>query len=287
MNYRWPTRVPGIRQLYRFYKTQKRNWKIRESAKVLTASGSGAIQSVGQALRKFIGTDPAEFSAYFEAIELERLALSQNTNPLVDGTLGDAVTYDRELTIQDAAKASKPSSAARFLALLSYSLKPTAILELGTNIGISSAYLALGSKTNNPESQIATLDASAYRQRIAMMVHKNLGLTNIDYIKGQFTKTLDGIIRTYNNWELVFIDGHHQYKPTLDYFNKIYPYCAENSVIVFDDIRWSDGMKQAWRELSQDARARCVVDLYSLGIIVPTPSPVKHVLRSEVIRLFD
>src|SRR5690606_3765425 len=101
------------------------------------------------------------------------------------------------------------------------------------------------------------------------------------------TKTLDGIIRTYNNWELVFIDGHHQYKPTLDYFNKIYPYCAENSVIVFDDIRWSDGMKQAWRELSQDARARCVVDLYSLGIIVPTPSPVKHVLRSEVIRLFD
>jgi predicted O-methyltransferase YrrM len=51
---------------------------------------------------------------------------------------------------------------------------------------------------------------------------------------------------------MVFIDGHHQYQPTLDYFEMIYPKCNKNEIIIFDDILWSTGMRRAWEELKQD-----------------------------------
>lgn len=286
MNRRLLTRVPGFERFYAYYTAQRRNWKLRRCAGLLRSAGTSPANGVGMALERFVTKDIPEFSAYFQAIEKERSTLSQNVSPLADGTLGAAGIYDRDLTVRDANKASKPADAARFLALLSYSLKPKRILELGTNTGISSAYFALGSKAN-PQLQIVTLDASAYRQRVAKAVHTNLGLTNIEYVKGLFTDTLDEILPAYKNWDLVFIDGHHQYKPTLEYFSKIYPFCSENAIVVFDDIRWSDGMKQAWQELSRDARAQCVIDLYSLGILITSSSPASQVIRPEVLRLFS
>jgi predicted O-methyltransferase YrrM len=286
MNYRLLPHVPGFEQFYGLYKTQSRNWKARKAAGMLTSAGTPAAKGIGMALRKYISRDSAEFSAYFQAIEKARSSLNQDVSPLVDGTLGEAGIYDRDLSVRDANKASKPPDAARFLALLSYFLKPSSILELGTNTGISSAYLAMGSRMNNPELQIVTLDSSPYRQRVAKGLHARLGLKNIKYVQGLFADTLGDILPTYKTWDLVFIDGHHQYQPTLDYFSRIYPFCSENAVVVFDDIRWSDGMKQAWQELSQDARARCVIDLHSVGILITGSSPVNEVIRPEAIRLF-
>lgn len=58
------------------------------------------------------------------------------------------------------------------------------------------------------------------------------------------------------------------YQPTLDYFETILPFAADNAVFVFDDIRWSEGMKKAWAELQQDKRFAIVLDLCSVGIAI-------------------
>ena len=99
---------------------------------------------------------------------------------------------------------------------------------------------------------MVTLDASAYRQRLAKEIHANLGLDNISYVTGLFTDTLQPTLTDMGTVDLAFIDGHHQYQPTLDYLEEILKFSTPDTVFVFDDIRWSEGMKQAWDEIRAD-----------------------------------
>ena len=46
--------------------------------------------------------------------------------------------------------------------------------------------------------------------------------------------------------DVVFVDGNHQEEPTWDYFQRLADVCAAGSLLVFDDITWSDGMRAAW-----------------------------------------
>ena len=49
-----------------------------------------------------------------------------------------------------------------------------------------------------------------------------------------------------------FIDVHHDDKATVACFKQILPYIADEAVIVFDDISWSDGMKRAWKKIIEN-----------------------------------
>ena len=121
--------------------------------------------------------------------------------------------------------------------------QPKTILELGTNIGISSAYLAAAG------GSVTTLEASAARLALAKELHRKLGLRNVSYVQGLFTDTLQLTLESLPPIDLAFIDGHHLYQPTLDYFAAIREHAARDCLFVFDDVRWSDGMKRAWAEL--------------------------------------
>ena len=48
------------------------------------------------------------------------------------------------------------------------------------------------------------------------------------------------------------IDGHHDEQATIAYFEKFIPYLSKNSIIVFDDISWSDGMRRAWNTIEKN-----------------------------------
>ncbi len=227
----------------------------------------------------------------FKKIEKERLLLNKNSNTLDDGSLGASGLYDMGLTISMANKASKPKTAAEFLGLLALHTAPKTILELGTNTGISSSYLSILLSNKNSDFKITTLDASVYRQRVAKTIHKNLKIKNIEYISGLFSQTLKKVLNMQSNWDMVFIDGHHQYQPTLDYFNSIYPKCNKNAIIIFDDIRWSIGMRRAWEELKLDTRFLYCVDLYTIGIAIVANSEndspeTFNLYQEETIKLF-
>ncbi|MBL0127082.1 MAG: class I SAM-dependent methyltransferase [Flavobacteriales bacterium] len=151
------------------------------------------------------------------AIEAQRRKYLSRNDQLVDGTLGDGGLYDNEVTIREAFGVSKSPKPAIFLYMLIRALKPSTVLELGTNTGISSAFIASALKRNG-EGRVVTLDASSYRQRLAREMHQNLGLTNVSYVNGLFTDTLDSVLSDMREIDLAFIDGHHLYQPTLDYF---------------------------------------------------------------------
>lgn len=206
---------------------------------------------------------------WVKRIETERNRLLNLNESLVDGTLGKGGMHDFDKKISEIClRASKPIKACQMLYLIARSIQASSVIELGTNVGISSSYIGAALKVNDMNGILTTIDASPYRLRVAKSVHQNLALDNITYVQGLFSDVLENSLRDVPPIDLAFIDGHHQYQATLDYFEKIVPFSSNNAVFIFDDIRWSEGMKKAWSELRLDQRFAAAIDLNSFGVCV-------------------
>jgi len=143
--------------------------------------------------------------------------------------------------------------------------KPRQILELGTSLGLSAAYLAMANK----ESRIITLEGCP---NIANCAQHNLNYLNLNQQVlvrvGEFSKTLDKSIADFKTLDLVFIDGHHAKIPTLKYWEKIKKHLTPGALVIFDDIHWSSGMEEAWETVKQDPGVQISIDLFYKGIIL-------------------
>jgi predicted O-methyltransferase YrrM len=67
--------------------------------------------------------------------------------------------------------------------------------------------------------------------------------------------------------DLVFVDGNHRLEPTLRYFEWILNHSNEHTIIIFDDIHWSEEMELAWKKISQHPTVTCTIDLFFLGLV--------------------
>ena len=201
----------------------------------------------------------------FAEIERERGALARRSDPLVDGTLEGVGPYDRG-SVSDAEKDSKSPRDCQLLYNIVRAFEPRCVIELGTNIGISGAYIATALKDCGKGGRLTTLEGSPYRMRLAKALHAGLHLDNITYRQGMFANTLQPTLDELPPIDVAFIDGHHQYEPTLRYFDLIARHSSPTCVFIFDDIGWSDGMKKAWSELRTDPRLPVAITFAGLGV---------------------
>ena len=259
-------RIPFAVQLSRIVASLKKSRSNKKIMKQLNNAPYPLGVQVREALESLYGELSKSDQDWIERIENERKHLLSWNEPLDDGSLGKGGLYDKGVTIQQACKVSKPPKPALMLFLLTRAIKPLNVIELGTNVGISSAYIGAALKVNGQGGKITTLDASPYRQRLGKEIHCNLGLDNIAYVQGLFRDTLNPSLMQLGSIDLAFIDGHHQYQPTLDYFEEILKFSTPDAAFVFDDIRWSEGMKKAWSHFQSDERLGVIVDLSSVGV---------------------
>ena len=140
--------------------------------------------------------------------------------------------------------------------------KPARIIELGTSLGISAAYLAKA----DPQTEVITIEGSPEIAKLAAENFKTLGIQNIIQRTGDFNQVLPELL---NDQEagLVFIDGNHRYEPTVRYFEWILPHTGDDSILIFDDIHWSPEMEKAWAAISAHPSVTCSIDLFFLGMI--------------------
>lgn len=247
---------------------RSRKRKMEQLAKQLEDTPYAEGRQFAEALKSLHQDLPQPDQDWVDGIERERQRLLCSQEPLVNGSLNeeDLPHKDDDVTIQQACMASKGPVQALLLFMLTRTVNPTQVIELGTNVGISSAYIGAAMKINGKGGKLITLDRSPYRLRLAQEVHRNLGIDNISCIQGVFTDTLKPSLRQLGSVDLAFIDGHHRYQPTLDYFDEVLEFSTPDGVFVFDDIRWSDGMRKAWSKIQSDDRLGVLVDLSSVGI---------------------
>ncbi len=151
-------------------------------------------------------------------------------------------------------------------AKLMYSLvkeyKPNIVLELGTCCGFSSIYMSKAS----PTTTIYTIEGAC---EVANIAKENITKANCNNIIQKIGKFADVLVPLLNEIKLVdfaFIDGHHNRDATIEYFNIIKPYLSKNSILIFDDISWSIGMKEAWEIIIKDKDIKKYENLEKLGI---------------------
>jgi predicted O-methyltransferase YrrM len=119
----------------------------------------------------------------------------------------------------------------------------------------------------NPSSSLTTMEGSTAISSVAKENFQKLGIKNIRVIEGNFDHTLPAWLENNPKIDFAFIDGNHQYAPTVDYFKKILPHTDEYSILIFDDIHWSKGMEKAWNEIKQHSSVTLSIDLFFIGLI--------------------
>jgi predicted O-methyltransferase YrrM len=152
---------------------------------------------------------------------------------------------------------------ARLLYRLTKFYQAEKIIELGTSVGISTAYLAMA----NPDSKLITIEGSDSIAGIARDNFNSLGLKNIRLVSGDFAEALPDVINTNPPADLIFIDGNHRKKPVLEYFELALGKISKSSLIIIHDIHWSSEMEEAWSVAQADSRVKMSIDIFSAGLI--------------------
>jgi len=160
---------------------------------------------------------------------------------------------------------SKPALWALLLFKLIRAIQPDLVIELGTCIGISAAYQSAALQMNG-KGRLISIEGSETIADLAKKNIESLHLNNADIRCGTFKDVLPEIFSEISAVDYVFIDGHHDERATIAYFELLLPHLSPGAILVFDDISWSNGMRRAWEKIRQHPAMTFAVDLKMLGI---------------------
>lgn len=203
----------------------------------------------------------------FEWIENVRnnLKTDKRVITIEDFGAGSRVAKTKQRTIQQIAASSlKPKKYSQLLFRIVDYYQPKYILELGTSLGITTAYLA----NANKNAQVITLEGAKEVAAIAKQNFESLHLTNVSLVEGNFDETLQEVIKVkMPKVDFAFIDGNHRRVPTLKYLDDLLPALHEYSCVVFDDIHWSREMEEAWELIKAHPKVTLTIDLFFIGVV--------------------
>jgi len=204
--------------------------------------------------------------AQYNIIEAQRKKLLQNDTMIqvTDLGAGSHLNKDRTKKVKEIAKnALKSPALAQLIHRLAKFSNPKSIIELGTCLGITSAYLS----TAAPEASVITIEGCQQTAAVAKQNFEDLKLNNIRLEVGNFDHILPGILAEQEQLDFVYIDGNHRKDATLNYFNWCLPKVHENTMLIFDDIYWSAGMKEAWSAIKAHPQVTVTIDLFWIGLV--------------------
>lgn len=139
------------------------------------------------------------------------------------------------------------------------------VLELGTGMGISTAFFAI---SDNPDIKIYTIEGS---ENISSLAQQNLNKLSLDlkvnFENANFDDILPKLLEEMGQLDIVLMDGNHKKDASLKYFQQFLPYLHSESIILMDDIRWSKEMFEAWNQIISHKSVTCSVDLFRMGLI--------------------
>jgi predicted O-methyltransferase YrrM len=194
----------------------------------------------------------------------KELLLDETMLTVDDFGAGSVTGLKKERKIRHLAASSlKSRKYAQLLYRLVQVYQPSHLLELGTSLGLTTAYLALA----NPSLRITTLEGSPAIAQKAQQTFDRFSLSQIQVVEGNFDIILNPVIQQIMQLDWVYIDGNHRKEPTLNYFEQLLKNATPQSVFIFDDIHWSAEMEAAWEQIKAHEAVRLTIDLFFIGIV--------------------
>jgi predicted O-methyltransferase YrrM len=191
---------------------------------------------------------------------------------MLEGTAADLTEADAKTAVvgQICRTTSKSAVWGFVLFKLIRHLKPKNCLEIGTCLGMSAAYQSAALQMDDG-GRMVTVEGIESLAGLAAANLDGLGLASASVVAGMFEdiweSTADGITPI----DYAFIDGSHNPRATLLYFDEIEARMHEGGVMVFDDIHWSKGMSATWTILQMHPHVTATIDLFDIGLAVIGP----------------
>lgn len=158
---------------------------------------------------------------------------------------------------------SKSPIYGRLLFRITRFLEPETIVEFGTSLGISTMYLSLG----NRNAKLVTVEGTPEIHDLAVKSFSANNILNIEAINSDFDNIISHDKLRFENIGLVFLDGNHQKEATIRYFEYFLKLSGNNTVIILDDIHWSEGMEEAWEYIKKLPGVTLTIDIFAMGLV--------------------
>jgi predicted O-methyltransferase YrrM len=192
------------------------------------------------------------------------LLKNKNTIEVTDFGAGSRVFKSNTRQISKIAKtAGITSKRAELLFRIVNYFQPNSILEIGTSLGLATSALSLG----NVKAKITTLEGCSETASIAKNQLQKINCNNVESVVTEFESYFKSHPLPTINYQLIYFDGNHSKKATLDYFELLLPTITNDSVWIFDDIHWSHDMEEAWGIIKNHEKVKVTIDTFQWGIV--------------------
>ncbi|MBO7477451.1 MAG: class I SAM-dependent methyltransferase [Salinivirgaceae bacterium] len=166
--------------------------------------------------------------------------------------------------VRDIARHSSTSPRdGRLLSNLATAMQCRNILELGTNLGLGTLYLANSAHCE----QLVTIEGCPNLSAIANNNFNRLCTNKITVINEEFSKALPNALKMLPSLDFLFIDGNHNGDATISYFTQCLPYAGNDTVFVIDDIHKDSSMESAWAKIIDNEKVTLSLDFFTMGVL--------------------
>ncbi|RAJ00298.1 methyltransferase family protein [Chitinophaga skermanii] len=211
----------------------------------------------------FRDTHPKPAYAPVEALR-NRLLHDNTVLQVTDLGAGSLTGASKSRKVNEITKnAAKPAKFGQLFFRMIQQYNVRNVLELGTSMGISTSYMA----SANPNTTVYTIEGCPNIAQKAKENFESVGLKNIRQFVGNFDDVLGDVLKEMPQLDFVYIDGNHRKLPTIAYYEQCLEKAHDNTVFIFDDIHWTDGMEEAWEVIKAHPRTQVTVDLFFIGLV--------------------
>ena len=206
----------------------------------------------------------------YQVLKNYRNSLLENkkTIEVTDFGAGSKVFKSNSRQISKIAKtAGITQKRAELLFRITNYFQPESVLEIGTSLGLATSALALGSRNLGTKAKITTLEGCTETAKIAQNQLQKFNINNVESVVAEFNNYLQVCNLKSEICNLIYFDGNHSKKATLDYFEILLPTITNETVWIFDDIHWSKDMEESWKIIKKHPKVTVTIDTFQWGLV--------------------
>lgn len=158
---------------------------------------------------------------------------------------------------------SKKYSWASTISNITQALESKRLLEIGTAVGVSAAYIAKANKN-------IVINTIELEPELCFEARCNLRLWRLEnrviVHEGMYQEVMPKLMQN-NMYDVIFKDAYHIGQSNINLVHHLINIKWQGTLIL-DDIRWSWDMLKAWNKIKRTPGVAATVDLYHIGIVV-------------------
>jgi len=138
--------------------------------------------------------------------------------------------------------------------------KPAYMLELSSNLGIATGYLAKAC----PTATLITIEENDELGKLTEASLASLGATNMNVLVGARTVVFDAEIAKADQLDLVYLNCG---RVNLNYFEQCLAKLNEHSLVIVEGMHCTTKSESNWESIKTHPNVTVTVDLFDMGLV--------------------